>query len=126
MKKTLLEIYALAVCFVTLICFAIILGKGIYDVISITNPQFTLSSWEYSKFLSNEGYCSPGVVTCSTNVCSGKNDAQITKMRETAYADALENEKHGGMQGLVFAMIIAFINLMIFIPHWLIARKARV
>lgn len=35
MKKTLLEIYALAVCFVTVVCFAVALGIGVYGVIQI-------------------------------------------------------------------------------------------
>jgi hypothetical protein len=47
MKKTLVEVYALAVCFVTLVCFVVTLGIGIYDLIQFLNPEFTISSYTY-------------------------------------------------------------------------------
>jgi hypothetical protein len=44
-KKTILEIYALAVCFVTVICFVIALGIAAYGIVGIASPNFTISSW---------------------------------------------------------------------------------
>ncbi len=56
MKKSILEIYALSVCFVTLVCFVIVLGIGIYDLIQISNPEFTLNPHEYERHQSNEAF----------------------------------------------------------------------
>ena len=56
MKKSILEIYALAVCFVALLCFVIALGIGVYDLIQITNPEFTLNAYEYERHQSNEAF----------------------------------------------------------------------
>ena len=56
MKKSILEIYALSVCFVTLVCFVIVLGIGIYDLIQISNPEFTLNPHEYERHRSNEAF----------------------------------------------------------------------
>ena len=47
MKKSILEIYALAVCFLALVCFVIALGLGVYDLIQIANPGFTINAYEY-------------------------------------------------------------------------------
>ncbi len=47
MKKSILEIYALAVCFAAIVCSAIALGFAIYNVIEIMNPEFTMSAHEY-------------------------------------------------------------------------------
>lgn len=46
MKTTIIETYALAVCFVFLVCMVIALGIGIYDVVEIINPESTISSCE--------------------------------------------------------------------------------
>ena len=56
MKQSILEIYALAVCFVTLVCFVIALGIGVYDLIEIANPEVTITSWEYDRHQSNETF----------------------------------------------------------------------
>ena len=42
MKRSFVEIYGLAVCFVTLLCFVIALGVGIYDLLQVAFPEFTL------------------------------------------------------------------------------------
>ena len=59
MKKSLLEFYALAICFVTVVCLAIALGIATYGVIGMANPKFTLSSWVYTQHQTNDGFWSP-------------------------------------------------------------------
>ena len=56
MKKSILEMYALAVCFVALVCFVIALGIGVYDLIQIANPVFTINAYEYNRHQSNEAF----------------------------------------------------------------------
>ena len=56
MKKSSVEIYGLAVCFVTLLCIIIALGVGIYDLLQITYPEFTLSAYEYERHQSNDSF----------------------------------------------------------------------
>ena len=48
--------YALAVCFVTLVCFTIALGIGLYDIIQIVNPEFTITGYEFKRYQSNEAF----------------------------------------------------------------------
>ena len=43
MKKSMIEIYALAVCFVCIASGGIVLGVGVYDVIQVAAPEMTLS-----------------------------------------------------------------------------------
>lgn len=126
MKKTILEIYALAVCFLVVICFAITLGVGIYDILKISHPSFTLSGWEYNKFQSNDNFCSNSGAASAQNPCSNQSESAITTKREAAYAISLKGEQRNGLQSLVNSLIILFINIVIFVPHWIIARRARV
>ena len=125
MKKTILEIYSLAVCFVVLICFAVILGRASYDIMQIKNPEFTLSSWQFEKLQSNDNFCANNPAIGKKSECSNRSDSEITKIRQTAYTMALKSEERNGFQGLAISIIILLINIIIFIPHWIIARRAR-
>ncbi len=45
MKKTLLETYALAVCFASMICISISSGIVLYDLVEINYPEVTIESY---------------------------------------------------------------------------------
>ena len=74
MKKTIIEIYALAVCFVAVICLVISLGIGLYDLVEISNPEFTISSHEYKKYQTNESFMN--------NDCGEKKEVSLDKEEE--------------------------------------------
>jgi hypothetical protein len=121
MKRTLVEVYALAVCFVTLICFVVALGIGIYDLIQIANPQFTISSYTYDRYQSNK--------TFSENWPKDKPRPQgeeLTRLRKESYQAALRSEKRGAVQSLTQVLIIILIDIVVFVIHWYMAKRARV
>ena len=133
MKKSILGIYALAVCFVALLCFVIALGIGVYDLIQITNPEFTLNAYEYERHQSNEafrgvpgrvalGRFGPGIPVEPTQ----RQEEEVTQQREESYQAALRSERRGGMQSLIRIVIILAIDLLVFVPHWLWIRRTRV
>lgn len=129
MKKTILEIYALLVCFFTVLCFSICLGIGIYSVVQITNPEFTLSASEYGKHQSNDTFWDCGFrgAYCSDEDKKKQRPSEIelTKKREISFASAIKGEQRDGAQSLVQMLIIIIIDIMLFFAHWVIARKAR-
>ncbi len=45
MKKTLLETYALAVCFASMVCISISSGIVLYDLVEINYPEVTIESY---------------------------------------------------------------------------------
>jgi hypothetical protein len=55
-KKSILEVYALAVCFATIVCFVVALGIALYDLVKILNPEFALSSYEYKRHQNNDEF----------------------------------------------------------------------
>ncbi len=120
MKKTLLEIYALAVCFVTLVCFAITLGVGLYDLIAISYPEFTLSSHAFERYQSDEAFIRNWPK--DKPVPSGR---ELKKLRQEGYRVAILSEQRNGQQGLTKSLIIILINIVVFLPHWHLAKRAR-
>ncbi len=131
MKKSILEIYALAVCFVALVCFLIALGIGVYDLIQITSPEFTINVYEYERHQSNEAFRgSPGIAL--RGIAPGipiepteRPEEEVTQQREESYQAALRSERRRGMQSLIQIVIILVIDVLVFLPHWLLARRRR-
>lgn len=121
MKKSLLEIYALAVCFVTIICFAVSLGIGLYDVLEMSAPKFTLKSADFERHQTNEAF------TRGWNEEKRKKytEEEIDGLREASYQVALAKEKRDAAQSLIRIIIIIFIDLVLFFIHWKIAKRAR-
>lgn len=120
MKKSLLEIYALAVCFVTVICFAIVLGIGLYDILEMSSSEMTIKSYQYQKHQSNEAF---------TRNWSKKrvkrSEAEITKIREKSYSVALKAEERDAIQSFIRVLIIMLIGIIIFLIHWRLGKYAR-
>ena len=131
MKKPILEIYALAVCFVTLVCFVIALGIGVYDLIQIANPEFTMNAYEYQRHQSNEAFgrspriqlrgIAPGVPVGPTE----RSEEELTRQREESYQTALRSEQRRAGQSLTMMAIVLVIDVLVFLPHWLLARRRR-
>ena len=128
MKKSILEIYALAVCFVTVICFVVCLGISGYSLIQIEKPDFTMKSYEYNRYQSNDAYwkyASRNYDYSKENNKLRSADELLTKQRTEGFKQALASERRDGFQTLIKTMIIILINIFAFMLHWLIARKAR-
>ena len=121
MKKSLLEIYALAVCFVTITCFAIFLGVGIYDIIKLSAPAFTMKSYDYEYHQTNEKFTG----NWKEEKREKYSEEKITKLREEAYQVVLEKEQSDAIQSLIRILIIISIDIIIFLIHWSVAKKAR-
>ncbi len=123
MKKSLLEIYALAVCFATIVCFVISLGFGIYDVVEMLKPEFTMNSYEYSRHQTNDAFWKK---KCSNdNEQPRPNEDELTKQRGESFQRAIKAEQRDAFQSLTQILIILVINAFVFVIHWKIARRAR-
>lgn len=130
MKKNALEIYALAVCFVTMVCFVATLGVGLYSTLEILKPAITLSSLQYERFQSNDAFWNQ----CgNARYCSDQekkkerpSESELTILREEAFSLTLLREQRDGVQGLIKAFIVIVIDIGVFLAHWSLARRAGV
>jgi hypothetical protein len=127
MKKSLLEIYALAVCFATIVCFVISLGVAIYSIIEIINPEFTMNSYEYKRYQSNDAYWLSRVDDWRNKEkeMQRPSEDELTKQRTEGYRLAVIAEKRDGYQGITKTAIVILINIVVFFIHWRIAKRSR-
>jgi len=127
MKKSILEVYALAVCFATIVCFAVALGVAIYDGVRITHPDFTMNSSKYDEHQSNDAFFKNNKFRYSDKERNYNRppDDQLTKERIESYQTAFKSERRDGFQSLTICLIIIIIDIVIFLIHWRLARRSR-
>ncbi len=129
MKKVILEIYALAVCFAAVICFVIAAGVGLYALVGTLNPEFTLDSWQYDRHQSNDAFWSSAPPPIPFDGKGEKRvrppEPELTRQRSASYQTVIHAEQRNRMQTLVQVIIILFIDILVFAIHWRIAKKAR-
>jgi hypothetical protein len=128
LKKTILEVYALTVCFITVVCFTVALGLACYGVIGVVNPEFTMNSWVYAQHQTNDAFRNRPTGPYrgpDEKMKERPSDSDLTRQREQSYALAVANERRDSIQMVVKTMIVILIDLMVFLFHWLIARRAR-
>ncbi len=121
MKKSIFEVYALTVCFATIVCFVVALGIAIYDFVRIANPEFTLSSYEYRRYQNNDEYWMSYQHGYNKKGVPRPSEEELTKQRLKSYRLAIKVEKKDAFQSLTICSIILVINIIVFIVHWLVA-----
>ncbi len=127
MKKSILEVYALAVCFATIVCFVVALGVAIYDIIQISSPEFTLSSYEYNRHQSNDVFWERYKYGYDNRDKEMQRppEEMLTKQRLESYHQVIKAERRDAFQSLTLSSIILVIDVIVFLVHWRVARRAR-
>jgi len=129
MNKSLLEVYALSVCFVSMGCLSIFSGIFLYSLVEIAFP----SSMNHSRML----YAPPSMIQYgSTNTAmppnaitlpeEGHNKIQShhsEQVNRTSFA--IDSRRTEAIMSAVRAIIIILIASIVFIFHWRIAKQAR-
>ena len=127
MKKTILEIYALTVCFFAVVCFVLVSALAIYDTVQIVHPEFTLSRHQYERYLSNESFVRSSLPGAAESRAALKmlTREEITRERVSEFKRTLHAERHDGRQNLFKMLILLVIDALAFAIHWKIGHMAR-
>lgn len=130
MRKPIIEIYALSVCFITVACASVWLSTGLYAVIGVAKPDITISGWAYQMHQSNQQFQKPvlgepfllgppGAVEANKpEPIVHLSDKQITEKRLASYQLELQSEVRKNQQKLIKSLIAVFICLPLFFIHW--------
>ena len=130
MKKGWLEIYALLVCFFTVACLAVVFGMGVWDIVKISAPDFTLYSGDWEAHQTDETFREHLIKEhrrCDDEEETYKppEGAALTQAKETSFGQALRSERRQGFKDLIQNLIILLIDVGLFAVHWKIAARAR-
>lgn len=128
MKKSILEIYALAVCFVNIVCLVVALGIAFYNVVQMMDPQFTLSSYDYNRHQNNDAFWrTPDKPYGSETkeIRPRLSEEELTKQRLESYQQTIKAEYRDAAQSFTKALIVIALDIILFLVHWRIAHRAR-
>jgi hypothetical protein len=121
MKKSLVEIYAMSICFVMVIVFCFSFVSAVVNFVEYHNPTMALPDYYIEKYSSNEAY--------TRNWAKDKRakytDDEITAQREAARESALSAEKLGAKQDILEAVVTLFVSAIFFVIHWILAARWR-
>ena len=125
-KRTFLELYALAVCFINVLIGSIAVGIIIYSAVSIAAPELTLAGWQYSKYQSNDEFIASRFdMENFSDKFKDMSPQEITRKREAAYRIALKAEQRDGIQNIIQFSIVLLIQIILFFVHWKLAKRKR-
>ncbi len=122
MNKNALTVYALIVCFASTILGAIVIVESIYSLVGVKYPHITINQAEFDNALNNLDPfgLSPDNEKVPYPMLSEKVKDNVVSRRTNI---ALNIEKRKSLQKLVGSLVTLLVALLVFIPHWLIARR---
>ncbi len=129
MKKTALEIYSLAVCFIAVVALVISLETSLYSIVRISYPEFTVDQWRYEQYQTNDSFWESNPKHFPPELkgepAKRPAEAKLTRMREKAYEVILKGEQRNGFQTLVQSLIFFLISSIVFFLHWRLFRSSQ-
>jgi len=131
-----LKIYALAVCFVSVICIAITNGFAIYDLFSLTSPRLTIDPWQVQYLRSNDSFVNaleaypfgprpalPPATEEARNRYEEMSASEITALREQRLQELYADHIARAAQGLLREVIVIFVSAVLFGSHWALSKR---
>ena len=124
--KSKLEIYALAICFASVVCIVISAGIAGYSALEIIVPEITMSSYTYDKYQSNDAYWE-SKSSCSEDVDSASrpDEKTLNAQRIEAFSVVVSAERRNGLQSLIRCFMFLLASGITLYIHWKIAARAR-
>jgi len=141
-----LKIYALSVCFATLLCGAIATGFFLFNLIKIVAPEATIDPSTLSIYSTNEAFRNspfnpangrpaafaiapsgammnqlPPAFAPADDQALGEED--IEKLRLSRLNSIISNHQFRARQSLILQSIIMLICAALYLSHWKLAKK---
>jgi hypothetical protein len=142
-----IRIYALAVCFAAVLCLAVSLGIGLYDIVQLSFPHQTMDSYQHRALQSNEQFrqshnlsgslarAYPGALELRSGLAPAlalsegatrrdpPSEEEVTRHREQALRNALTTVRHDARNSLIQILIILLVSGSLLIVHWRLAKR---
>jgi len=130
MPRTVLHIYAAAVCFVSVACLSIALGIAVYSAIGVFQPAFTAHPVSLLP-PPTPSFIVPGMSVDEATVRGPKSAAATSPSdardeagrKAAALENGLSNEEIASKQSVLRWGIVALISSLLFFSHWRILRR---
>lgn len=128
MPKTILQVYAATVCFVSVSCLAIAMGIIAYSVVAVINPAFTVHPMAIAPFEAPPMAMPPDMMDRSrmggvASAVPPLSEGERANRKAAAIEAAIQNELVTARQSLLRWIIVAAISSLLFVIHWRVLRR---
>ena len=134
MQRSIIQIYAAAVCFVAAICMSIAAGIALYSLVQLSAPPLTSRAYQNDippvPIYGGTYQVNPALVGAVGGVAiptppPPPSPAQLREARERARQWAIESERTSGVQGVILWGIVFCVSGVLWALHWRILRRER-
>ena len=123
MKKEIAkQVYSYTVCVISMFIVIIFLCTGIYGVVKIIAPEFTLPQSEWKEIATFQSFKTDWE---KTEGAPELTEEELMIRWQDKREIAIMSEKRAGMQNLINMLVCFVVLVPIFIVHWRLARKLR-
>ena len=123
MKKEIAkQVYSYTVCVISMFIVIIFLCTGIYGVVKIIAPEFTLPQSEWKEIATFQSFKTDWE---KTEGAPELTEEELMIRWQDKREIAIMSEKRAGMQNLINMLICFVVLVPIFIVHWRLARRLR-
>jgi hypothetical protein len=133
MTRSLIAVYAAAVCFAAALCMSIAAGVALFSIVRITMPEVTSSGYQSQlqaqpafagamRVMPNGVVLPPGVTPPAPPTLTPK---QMEDARRNSLRMALVYERSSGMRSLILWGITFAVSGVLWLLHWRILRHER-
>jgi hypothetical protein len=116
------QIYAYTVCVISLIVGVVYIATGIYGIVRIAAPEFTVSQREWKTIATFQSFKTDWERSEKSSVLT---DEELRVRWQDRRDVTLMGEKREGAQNLVNMLIALVIIAPVFLLHWRLARTQR-
>jgi hypothetical protein len=118
MKKSLIEIYALAVCFASIFFLIVWAAAGLHGTLRAVRPAMTMDGYTYERSLSDEAF-----MQTWPKERPSPDPSSVPGLRKAAYEQALQIEQRAGLHNLVSSLTYLLAAGLAFSLHWKLAQR---
>ncbi len=126
------RIYALAVCFVSIVCITITTGMGLYSVVQIVVPSLSVSPYQQTFYQGRHAAIPQFPQGANIKMEAGgylpdeaPTKEELELERKAQYKQLLENESQEGTRSLIRLFIVLIVTTPLFFFHWRLANYTR-
>lgn len=124
MSRSIVAIYAAAVCFASVGCMAIALGVFAHSTVSLVAPSLTMPPVSAARYEPQPHFAPPsGAEPPRLVPAAPLSEAELLKRRAAAHEVAIQDEVAGAGRSMLRWGIVSIVAGILFFAHWRILRK---
>ena len=126
MSRSIVAIYAAAVCFASVGCMAIALGVFAHSTVSLVAPSLTMPPVSAARYEPQPHFAPPsGAEPPRLVPAAPLSEAELLKRRAAAHEVAIQDEVASAGRAMLRWGIVSIVAGILFFAHWRILRKER-